>query len=179
MAKDLKGTQTEKNLWTAFAGESQARNKYYYYSQQAKKEGYEQVKAIFEETADHEVQHAKKIFRFLGGIKDTKQNLQAAVDGENYEWTEMYRDFEKIARAEGFTEIADFFHEVAEVEEEHEKRFQRLLDNLTKGSVFKKESAVAWQCRNCGYVNNGVAAPEMCPCCDHPQAHFQVEPQNY
>jgi rubrerythrin len=179
MAKELKGSQTEKNLWTAFAGESQARNKYTFFAQQAKKEGYEQMSGIFYETADHEVQHAKRIFRFLNGIGDTKKNLEVAKEGENYEWTEMYRDFEKIAREEGFTEIAEFFHEVAEVEEEHEKRFQKLLNNLVDGSVFKKESEVEWQCRNCGYVHKGLEAPELCPSCDHPQAHFQVYANNY
>lgn len=179
MARELKGSQTEKNLWTAFAGESQARNKYTFYAQVAKKEGYEQMSGIFTETADQEIQHAKKIFRFLNGIGDTKQNLEDAKEGEKYEWETMYRNFEKVARQEGFTEIAEFFHEVAEVEEEHEKRFQRLLNNLTNGTVFKKEEEVEWQCRNCGYVHTGLEAPEVCPCCDHPQAHFQLYPKNY
>ncbi len=179
MARELKGSQTEKNLWTAFAGESQARNKYTFYAQVAKKEGYEQMSGIFTETADQEIQHAKKIFRFLNGIGDTKQNLEDAKEGEKYEWETMYHDFEKVARQEGFAEIADFFHEVAEVEEEHERRFQRLLNNLTNGTVFKKEEEVEWQCRNCGYVHTGLEAPEVCPCCDHPQAHFQLYPKNY
>lgn len=179
MAKELKGSQTEKNLWTAFAGESQARNKYTFFAQVAKKEGYEQMAGIFTETAEHEVQHAKRIFRFLNGIGDTKKNLEVAKEGENYEWTEMYRDFEKIAREEGFDEIAEFFHEVAEVEEEHEKRFQKLLDNLSDGSVFKKEHEVEWQCRNCGYVHTGLEAPDLCPSCIHPKAHFQVYAKNY
>ncbi|OEH86652.1 rubrerythrin [Desulfuribacillus stibiiarsenatis] len=179
MAKELKGSQTEKNLWTAFAGESQARNKYDFFAKQAKKEGYEQMMAIFQETAGHEEQHAKRIFKFLSGIGDTKKNLEVAAEGENYEWTEMYAEFEKVARAEGFTEIADFFHEVAEVEEEHEKRFRRLLENLTNGTVFKKENEVEWQCRNCGYVHKGVEALVVCPSCDHPQAHFQIYAKNY
>ncbi|OEF96500.1 rubrerythrin [Desulfuribacillus alkaliarsenatis] len=179
MTKELKGSQTEKNLWTAFAGESQARNKYTFFAQQAKKEGYEQMMGIFLETADHEMAHAKRIFRFLNGIGDTKKNLEVAKEGENYEWTEMYRSFEVVAREEGFEEIAEFFHEVAEVEEEHEKRFQKLLDNLSDGSVFKKESEVEWQCRNCGYVHTGLEAPELCPSCVHPKAHFQIYCKNY
>lgn len=176
---NLTGTQTEKNLWAAFAGESQARNKYVYYAKEAKKEGFEQVSGIFLETAEHEVQHAKNAYRFLGGIKDTKANLQDAINGENYEWTDMYRDFEKIAKEEGFDEIAEFFHEVAEVEEEHEKRFKQLLDNINAGTVFKKDVEVEWQCRNCGYVHTGKEAPEMCPCCDHEQAYFQVYPNKF
>lgn len=176
---DLKGSKTEKNLWAAFAGESQARNKYTYYASVAKKEGYEQIAAIFNETADNEKEHAKLWFKFLNGIGDTKANLKAAAAGENYEWTEMYKQFEQEAREEGFDEIADFFHEVAEVEAEHEKRYLALLKNLEEGKVFKKDEVVKWRCRNCGYVHEGKEAPEKCPACAHPQAFYELLAENY
>ncbi len=177
--KDLKGTKTEKNLWEAFAGESQARNKYTYYASVAKKEGYEQIAAIFQETADNEKEHAKRAFKFLNGIGNTEENLAEAANGENYEWTDMYKRMEKEAREEGFDEIADFFRETGEVEEEHEKRFKALLDNIKNGRVFKRDEEVRWHCRNCGYVHTGKEAPEKCPACAHPQAFFQIHPANY
>lgn len=176
---NLKGTRTEASLKAAFAGESQARNKYTYFAGVAKKEGFEQIAAIFLETADHEKEHAKRAFKFLGELGSTEDNLKAAIAGENYEWTSMYREFERIAREEGFDEIADFFREVGEVEEEHEKRYRALLDNLQKGRVFLKEQPVKWQCRNCGYVHQGVEAPEICPACAHPRAYYQVLCENY
>jgi len=176
---DLKGSKTEKNLWVAFAGESQARNKYTFYASVAKKEGYEQIAAIFNETADNEKEHAKLWYKFLKGIGDTKANLKDAAAGENYEWTEMYRQFEEEAREEGFEEIADFFHEVAEVEEQHEKRYLALLKNLEEGKVFKKDEVVKWRCRNCGYVHEGKEAPEKCPACAHPQAFYELLAENY
>ncbi len=176
---ELKGSKTEKNLWEAFAGESQARNKYTYFASVAKKEGYEQISGIFLETADNEKEHAKMAFKFLDGLGDTAANLKAAADGENYEWSEMYKEFEKTAREEGFAEIADFFHEVAEVEEEHEKRYLQLLARLEKGELFKRDEEIKWHCRNCGYVHTGKEAPEECPACYHPQAHYQPKPENY
>lgn len=175
----LKGSKTEKNLWGAFAGESQARNKYDYFASVAKKEGYEQIKGIFEETALHEKEHAKRAFKFLSGIGDTKANLQAAIDGENYEWTEMYKDFAVTAREEGFTEIAEFFDNVAKVEMEHEDRFKALLENIEQGKVFKKNEQTVWRCRNCGHMHEGDTAPEECPTCVHPQAYFEVACRNY
>ena len=177
--KDLKGTKTEKNLWAAFAGEAQARNKYTYFASAAKKEGFEQISGIFLETADHEKEHAKRLFKFLGGLGDTKANLKAAAQGENYEWTEMYKEFAATAREEGFDEIADVLIEIGEVEEEHEKRYLKLLENLEKGIAFKRDQEVAWQCRNCGYVHRGKEAPEECPACAHPQAHYQILCENY
>ncbi len=177
--KDLKGTKTEKNLWAAFAGESQARNKYTFFASVAKKEGLEQMAGVFLETADHEKEHAKRLFKFLGALGDTKANLKAAADGENYEWTEMYKEFAATAREEGFGEIADVLTEIGEVEEEHEKRYLKLLDNLEKGIVFKRDQEVAWHCRNCGYVHHGKEAPEECPACAHPQAHYQIMCENY
>lgn len=176
---ELKGSKTEKNLWAAFAGESQARNKYDYYASVAKKEGYEQIKGIFEETALNEKEHAKRAFKFLEGIGDTKANLQAAIDGENYEWTEMYKEFAVTAREEGFTEIAAFFESVATVEKEHEERFAALLRNIEQGKVFKKDEKVVWRCRNCGHIHEGEQAPDLCPTCIHPQAHFEVAAKNY
>lgn len=176
---ELKGTKTEKNLWEAFAGESQARNKYDYYASVAKKEGYEQIKGIFEETALNEKEHAKRAFKFLAGIGDTKANLQAAIDGENYEWTEMYKEFAATAREEGFNEIATFFENVATVEKEHEERFAALLRNIEQGKVFKKDKKVAWRCRNCGHIHEGETAPELCPTCVHPQSFFEVAANNY
>lgn len=176
---ELKGTKTEANLWEAFAGESQARNKYTYYASVAKKEGYEQIAAIFEETANHEKEHAKRAFKFLNGIGDTKANLKDAAAGEHYEWSEMYKQFAEEAREEGFTEIAAFFEKVATVEAEHEKRFLKLLENLEQGKVFKKDSEQRWMCRNCGYVHTGAEAPELCPACAHPKAYFQIKAENY
>jgi rubrerythrin len=176
---ELKGSKTEKNLWEAFAGESQARNKYTYFASIAKKEGYEQISGVFIETADNEKEHAKMAFKFLGELGDTVANLKAAAAGENYEWTEMYKDFEKIAREEGFEEIADFFHEVAEVEEEHEKRYRQLLARVEKGDVFSRDHEIKWHCRNCGYVHTGKEAPKECPACYHPQAHYQPKAENY
>lgn len=176
---ELKGSKTEANLKTAFAGESQARNKYSYFASVAKKEGYEQISAIFLETADNEKEHAKKIFKFLNGIGNTRENLLEAAQGENYEWSSMYKDFEAVAREEGFTEIADFFKSVATVEKEHEKRYLALLDNLNKGEVFKKDKEIEWKCRNCGHIHFGAKAPEVCPTCAHPQAFFEVRAENY
>ncbi len=175
----LKGTKTEENLWKAFAGESQARNKYTYFASIAKAEGYEQIAAIFLETADHEKEHAKRALKFLGALGNTEDNLAAAMAGENHEWTTMYREFAATARAEGFPELAEFFEEVGEVEAEHEKRFAALLRNLQTGKVFIKDQPVKWQCRNCGYVHEGTAAPAVCPACAHPQAHYQVLCENY
>jgi rubrerythrin len=176
---DLKGSRTEANLLAAFAGESQARNKYTYFASAAKKEGFEQIAGIFLETAENEKEHAKLWFKFLSGIGDTARNLQSAIDGEHYEWTEMYKGFEEIAREEGFTVIADFFKEVGEVEEAHEKRYQALLNNLNDGKVFKKDQVTKWRCRNCGYIHTGAEAPEVCPACAHPQAYYEVAAFNY
>jgi rubrerythrin len=176
---ELKGSETEKNLWKAFAGESQARNKYTYWANQAVKDGYRQIAGIFRETADDEKEHAERAFKFLDGIKDTTENLKAAAEGENYEWTDMYPEFEKVAREEGFDEIADFFHEVAEVEEEHEKRYKALLQNIKEGKVFTRDEEVKWHCRNCGYIHTGKTAPEVCPACDHPQEHYEIYCENY
>lgn len=171
---ELKGSKTEKNLWTAFQGESIARNKYTYFASVARKEGYRQTEAIFDETARNEKEHAERIFKFLSGIGDTPANLKAAAEGENYEHTEMYPSFEKVAREEGFDEIAAFFHEVAEVEEEHEKRYLKLLDNVKAGRVFKRDEEVQWHCRNCGYIHTGKEAPKECPACAHPQEYFEL-----
>lgn len=177
--KELKGTRTEQNLRKAFAGESMARNKYTYFASVAKKEGYEQMAAIFLETAENEKEHAKMWAKLLGEIGDTAANLKAAAEGENYEWTEMYKEFEAVAREEGFDKIADFFREVAEVEAEHEKRFRALLKNLEEGKVFKRDEEVKWQCRNCGYIHKGKEAPKVCPACEHPQAFYQLMAENY
>jgi len=176
---ELKGSKTEQNLLAAFAGESQARNKYTYFAAVAKEEGFEQVAGIFLETAENEREHAKKEFDFLKGIGDTNANLKAAAEGENYEHTQMYPGFERVAREEGFTEIADFFKEVAEVEEEHEKRYIALLKNLEGGKVFKKDKVVRWKCRNCGYVHEGTEAPEKCPACGFPQSYYELMAENY
>jgi len=177
--KNLKGSRTEENLWKAFAGESQARNKYTYFAGVAKKEGYQQIAAIFEETADNEKEHAKLALKYLNGIGNTEENLVEAAKGENYEWTTMYKEFEQVAREEGFDEIADFFKEVGEVEEAHERRFKKLLENLRSGEVFKKKETVKWKCRNCGYIHEGAEAPEVCPACKHPQAFFELFCENY
>jgi rubrerythrin len=176
---ELRGSKTEQNLLTAFAGESQARNKYTYFATVAKEEGFEQIAGIFIETAENEREHAKKEFEYLKGIGDTSANLKAAAAGEHYEWTEMYAEFERIAREEGFTDIAAFFKEVAEVEEEHEKRYLALLKNLKEGKVFKKDRAVRWKCRNCGYVHEGTEAPDECPACGFPQSYYELMADNY
>ncbi len=179
--KSLKGTQTEKNLQAAFAGESQARNKYTYYASKAKKDGYEQIAAIFEETANQEKEHAKMWFKLLegGAIKDTPDNLRDAAAGENFEWTEMYKEMARVAREEGFDDIADKMEGVAAVEKEHETRYLKLLANIEGNLVFSREGDAIWQCRNCGHIHIGPTAPEKCPVCDHPRAHFQLKPDNY
>ncbi len=172
-------SKTEENLWKAFAGESQARNKYTYFASVARKEGYEQIAAIFAETAENEKEHAKRAFKFLQALGDTKANLKTAIAGENYEHTSMYPEFEQVAREEGLSGIAEFFNEVAKVEAEHEKRYQALLKNLEDGAVFKKDTTVRWKCRNCGYVYEGAEAPDTCPACAHPQAYFELFAENY
>jgi len=176
---ELKGSKTEQNLLAAFAGESQARNKYTYFATVAKEEGFEQIAGIFLETAENEREHAKKEFDFLKGTGDTDANLKAAAEGEHYEWTQMYPDFERVAREEGFSEITDFFKEVAEVEEEHEKRYLTLLKNLKEGKVFKKDKVVRWKCRNCGYVHEEAEAPKECPACSFPQSYYELMAENY
>jgi len=176
---ELKGSKTEANLRAAFAGESQARNKYTYFAEVAQREGYEQIAGIFRETADNEKEHARRIFNFLEGVGSTVDNLKAAAEGENYEWAQMYKDFERVAREEGFSEIAAFFREVAEVEEEHEKRYRKLLANIEGGTVFKRPQPVAWKCRNCGYVHRGTEAPASCPSCTYPRAYFEIMAENY
>jgi rubrerythrin len=176
---ELKGSNTAKNLWTAFAGESQARNKYTYYASVARREGYEQIAALFLETAENEREHAKVLLKLLGGIGTTAENLAAAAAGENYEWTTMYRQFAEEARAEGFGDIADVLGEIAEVEEEHEQRFLALLENIKQERVFSRPEPVDWKCRNCGYVHHGTTAPELCPACAHPQAHYELRCKPY
>jgi rubrerythrin len=188
----LKGTKTEKNLLASFAGESQARNRYTYFASVAKKEGYEQISGIFLETADNEKEHAKRFFKLLEGgeveiiasypagvIGNTAQNLETAAYGENLEWTKLYKEVEEVARKEGFEEIAKQFKEIAEVEEEHEKRYRKLLKNIKDGSVFKKDKIVKWKCRNCGYVHEGKEAPKECLACAHPQAYYELLCENY
>lgn len=192
MAKSIKGTKTEKNLLAAFAGESQARNRYTYFASVAKKAGYEQIAAIFLETAENEKEHAKRFFKLLEGgeveiaaaypagiIGNTAENLGAVADGEKLEWSKLYLDAEKTARKEGFEKIAVQFKEIAEVEEQHEKRYRKLLQNLKDGKVFKKDQVVKWKCRNCGYVHEGKEAPDKCPACDHPQAYYEILAENY
>ncbi len=177
---DLKGTKTEANLQAAFAGESQARNKYTYFASKAKKDGYVQIAAIFEETANNEKEHAKLWYKLLhGGIGSTEENLKAAADGENFEWTDMYQTFAKEAREEGFEEIAKLFEGVGAIEKEHEERYRQLLANIEGDVVFSKEGDVVWQCANCGHICVGRKAPEVCPVCAHPQAYFQVKAENY
>lgn len=176
---DLKGTKTEQNLWYAFAGESQARNKYDYFASKAKKEGYEQIAAIFQETALNEKEHAKLWFKELGGIGSTLENLLAAAAGENEEWTEMYREFAEVAEAEGFVELAAKFRGVAAVEKTHEERYRALVANMENGTVFQKAVVTEWRCRNCGHIHNGANAPELCPVCAHPRAYFELEKKNY
>ena len=175
----LKGSETEKNLWTAFAGESQARNKYDYFASRAKKDGYEQMAAVFAETALNEKEHAKIWFKMLDGIGDTSANLAAAAAGEHEEWTEMYRSFAETARKEGFPDIAAKFEGVAAIEKHHEERYRKLLENIERDEVWVRVGENRWQCRNCGHIYVGEKAPEVCPVCDHPRAHFQIEPQNY
>ena len=179
MSKSLAGTKTEKNLWEAFAGESQARNKYTYFASKAKKEGYQQISAIFEETAGNEKEHAKIWFKLLGGIGTTEENLKAAAAGENSEWTEMYVRMAKEAREEGFDDIAALFEGVAKIEKEHEERYLKLLKNIEDNSVFKKETKTVWICRNCGHIEDSIEAPEKCPVCDHPQGYFELRIINY
>ena len=190
--ENIKGTKTEKNLLASFAGESQARNRYTYFASVAKKTGYEQIAAIFLETADNEREHAKRFFKLLEGgpveitasypagtLRDIGQNLRAAADGENFEWTKLYKEAEQVAREEGFEEIAIQFKEIAEVEEEHEKRYRKLLKNIKEEVVFKKDKVVKWKCRNCGYVHEGKEAPGECPACAHPQAYYELLCENY
>ncbi|MFZ2330361.1 MAG: rubrerythrin family protein [Atribacterota bacterium] len=190
--ESLKGTETEKNLLAAFAGESQARNRYTYFASVAKKEGYEQIAAFFQETADNEKEHAKVFFKLLEGgdveirasypagiIGDTAQNLLAAAEGELLEWGTLYKNAARVAREEGFTHVAIKFEEIAKVEKHHEARYRKLLENLKNSTVFKKEQKVSWQCRNCGYVLEGKMAPQKCPACDHPQAYFQLQEDNF
>ena len=177
---ELKGSKTEENLLAAFAGESQARNKYTYYASKARKEGYVQIANIFEETAANEKEHAKMWFKLLkGGIGTTAENLADAAAGENYEWTDMYATFAKEAREEGFDEIATLFEGVAAIEKEHEERYRKLLENVEKGLVFSKDGDTIWQCSNCGHICIGKQAPEVCPVCAHPQSYFQVKAENY
>lgn len=192
MAKSVKGTQTEKNLLGAFAGESQARNRYTYFSSQARKEGFIQIADIFAETADQEKEHAKRFFSFLEGgeveiqaafpagiIGTTAENLKAAAGGEHYEWSTLYPGFAKVARQEGFEPVAQLFEAVCIAERQHEKRYLGLLANVEAGTVFKKTKSVVWRCRNCGYLHEGPEAPEICPSCDHPQAHFELLAENW
>ena len=192
MGKSVKGTRTEKNLLASFAGESQARNRYTYFASAAKKAGYEQIAALFLETAENEKEHAKQFFKFLEGeeveitavypagvIGDTAANLAAAAAGENLEWTKLYKEAEATAREEGFERIAVQFKEIAEVEEEHEKRYRKLLKNIKEEQVFKRDAEVKWKCRNCGYVHMGKAAPQKCPACAHPQAYYEFLCENY
>ncbi|MGI6605110.1 MAG: rubrerythrin family protein [Firmicutes bacterium] len=176
---DLKGTKTEQNLLAAFSGESQARSKYTYFASVAKKEGYEQIAAIFLETAENEKEHAKVWAKYLGLIGDTAANLEDAIKGENYEWTQMYKEFAQTAREEGFEEIARAMEEVAEVEEEHEARYRKLLERLQDGTVFKRSAPIRWRCRNCGYVHEGTEPPEVCPACAHPRAFYEPAADNY
>lgn len=179
MANQYAGTKTEQNLWEAFAGESQARNKYTYFASKAKKEGYVQIAKLFEETANNEKEHAKIWFKLLDGIGSTPENLEAAAQGENYEWTDMYKTFAEEAREEGFDHIAYLFESVAKIEKEHEERYRALLANVKNGEVFKKGSIVVWECSNCGHIVIGEQAPQMCPVCAHPQAYFQIKAKNY
>lgn len=176
---DLKGSKTEANLLTAFAGESQARNKYTYFASKAKKEGYVQIAELFEQTANNEKEHAKIWFKLLDGIGTTAENLESAAQGENYEWTDMYATFAKEAREEGFDHIAKLFEMVGEIEKEHEARYLALCKNIEEGKVFNREGKQAWICRNCGHIHFGEEAPEVCPVCAHPKAYFELRAQNY
>ena len=178
---ELKGSKTEKNLMEAFAGESQARNKYTYFASKAKKEGYEQIAAIFLETAENEKEHAKMWFKLLegGDIKSTAENLEAAANGENYEWTEMYKDFAKTAKEEGFTEIARLFEQVGEIEKHHEERYMKLIGNIENNLVFERDEEKIWVCRNCGHVYRGKKALKVCPVCKHPESYMEIKAENY
>ena len=178
---EFKGSRTEANLQAAFAGESQARNKYTYYASQAKKDGYVQIAALFEETAENEKEHAKLWFKLLHGgkVPTTTVNLKDAADGENYEWTDMYAEFARVAREEGFTDIAEQFEGVAAIEKAHEERYRKLLKNIEDGVVFSRDGDMIWQCRNCGHICVGKQAPEVCPVCNHPQSYFQIYAGNY
>ena len=178
---ELKGSKTEENLMKAFAGESQARNKYTYFASKAKKDGYEQIAAIFEETAGNEKEHAKIWFKYLNGgeIPTTTENLKAAAEGENYEWTDMYQEFAKTAEEEGFTEIAEKFRQVGEIEKHHEERYRKLLKNIEDEVVFSKDGDKIWICRNCGHIVIGSSAPDVCPVCNHPKSYFEVKAENY
>jgi rubrerythrin len=189
---DLKGSRTEKNLLTAFAGESQARNRYTYFASVAKKEGYEQIAGVFLETADHEKEHAKRLFKFLKGgeveisasfpagvVGNTAENLKASAGGENHEHTSMYPEFAKVADEEGFTQIAVVFRAIARAEQGHEKRFLKLLQNIEQDRVFQRDENVTWKCRNCGYLHEGKEAPEKCPACDHPKSYYEIWCENY
>lgn len=173
------GTQTEKNLQAAFSGESMARNKYSYFASKAKKEGFEQIAGIFLKTADNEKEHAKMWFKELNGIGDTAENLAAAADGENYEWTDMYEGFAKTAEEEGFPELAEKFRQVGAIEKQHEERYRALLKNVEMQEVFAKSEVKVWECRNCGHIIVGEQAPEVCPVCNHPQAYFEIHAENY
>lgn len=179
MKTKYSGTQTEKNLLEAFAGESQARNKYTYFASKAKKEGYEQIAALFLKTAENEKEHAKLWFKELNGIGDTAENLAAAAEGENYEWTDMYSGFAKTAEEEGFTELAARFRLVAAIEKHHEERYRALLKNIETTSVFEKSEVKVWECRNCGHIVVGTSAPQICPACNHPQSYFEINAENY
>lgn len=179
MKTKYSGTQTEKNLLEAFAGESQARNKYTYFASKAKKEGYEQIAALFLKTAENEKEHAKLWFKELNGIGDTAENLAAAAEGENYEWTDMYSGFAKTAEEEGFTELAARFRLVAAIEKHHEERYRALLKNIETASVFAKSEVKVWECRNCGHIVVGTSAPQTCPACNHPQSYFEINAENY
>ena len=179
MANKYAGTQTEKNLRAAFSGESEARNKYTFFASVAKKEGYEQISALFQKTTDNEKEHAKMWFKELQGIGDTAQNLLHAAEGENYEWTDMYDDFARTAEAEGFPELANKFRMVGEIEKHHEERYRALLHNVEMKEVFAKSEVKVWECRNCGHIVVGTAAPEVCPVCAHPQSYFEVHAENY
>ena len=179
MATKYSGTRTEKNLEAAFAGESQARNKYTYFASKAKKEGFEQIAALFLETAENEKEHAKLWFKELNGIGDTAQNLAAAADGENYEWTDMYEEFAKTAEEEGFPELAARFRGVAAIEKRHEERYRALLKNVETAAVFERSEVKVWECRNCGHIVVGTKAPEVCPVCAHPKAYFEIHKENY
>ena len=178
---ELKGTKTEKNLMEAFAGESQARNKYTYFASRAKKDGYEQIAAIFQETADNEKEHAKMWFKLLNGgaVPETVENLKAAAAGENFEWTDMYARMAKEAKEEGFDRIAYLFEAVGKIEKEHEERYKKLLENIEDGKVFEAGEVKVWKCRNCGHIVVGTKAPEVCPVCSHPKAYFEIKAENY
>lgn len=179
MAKELKGSKTEQNLWEAFAGESQARNKYTYYASKAKKDGYEQMAQLFQETADQEKEHAKMWFKLIHGIGTTADNLKDAAQGEYDEWTDMYPRMAREAREEGFEEIAQLFEGVAAIEKVHEEKYKKLLENIEQGIVFSRDGDAVWQCRNCGHIHIGKQAPETCPVCNHPQAYFELKKDNY